>query len=229
MSAKILIIEDDPSLQRALRDNLEHSGYEVQSSLDGLLGIERVTSFSPDLILLDIMLPNLNGFALCKRVREVDLSTPIIMLTAKGEEEDVLLGLNVGANDYLTKPFRIKELLARIKVHLRPYYSKASEQAFVSLANKKWYTYSQKLCDQSGEEVSLTPKEKKLLKLFLDHPNTIFSRQQILDVVWGYTFMSGGRNVDRCVTSLRKKIEPLPAEPKYLITLRGVGYRMNLS
>lgn len=198
----------------------------MQAAVDGLLGLERISSFQPDLILLDIMLPQMNGFEICQKVREVDLSTPIIMLTAKGEEEDVVRGLNLGANDYMTKPFRLAELMARIRVHLRPYQQGSDDT--ISLGEKQWDTAQMLLMDEVGEGIPLTPKEAKLLAYFMKTPNRIHTRDHLLNAVWGHTFIASGRNVDRCVTSLRKKMESVPSKPQFLKTVRGVGYRLEM-
>lgn len=225
-SAKVLIIEDDPSLSRVLKDNLRHEGYEVQAALDGLLGLELVTSFTPDLILLDIMLPTLNGFAICQRVREIDQITPILMLTAKGEEEDIIRGLNLGANDYITKPFQLQPLLARIKTNLRAFTHQSHSENIISIGDFQWHTQTKELKGATGEIINLQPKERDLLAHFITNPDRIFTRDQLLNAVWGHTFMLGTRSVDRCVTSLRKKIKSTANSPEFIKTVRGVGYRL---
>jgi len=221
---KILVIEDDPSINRVLKDNLVYEGYEVQTALDGILGLELVTSFSPDLILLDIMLPRLNGFAICKHVREIDTSTPILMLTAKGEEDDIVRGLNLGANDYITKPFQLNPLLARIKTNLRQFHQNVETQSKIPIGRFTWWVNTKELKSKDNKDVPLQPKERELLSFLITNPNRIFTRDQLLNAVWGHTVITGSRSVDRCITSLRKKIEANIQSPELIKTARGIGY-----
>jgi DNA-binding response OmpR family regulator len=206
----ILIIEDDPTLLRGLKDNFDSRGYRVRTATDGEAGLDAALSGHPDLVLLDIMLPKMNGYEVCRAVRERGLDVPIIMLTAKGQEEDIVLGLNLGADDYVTKPFRIRELLARVHAFLR-------RRQIEDLAGRKLF--------QNGVEVPLTSKEFRLLEHFVTRRGRALTRDEILDAVWGNSVIVTPRSVDRCVTTLRGKIEPDPHHPRYIHTIRDIGYR----
>lgn len=222
---KILIIEDDPTLQRVLRDNFEFSGYEVQTISDGRKGVQAVIDSKPDLILLDIMLPGINGFDICRRIRKEGLATPIIMLTAKSQESDILLGLNLGADDYLSKPFSIDVLLARANACLRR--RREVPGKIFQFGECKLDPESHKLI-RNGEEVLLTPKEFRLLDFFAKNVGRALTRQKILDGVWGEDLIVTERSVDRCINSLRNKVEPDPQYPQFIKTIRDVGYRFEL-
>jgi len=218
----VLIIEDDPSILFGLRDNFELAGYQVKSAVEGLLGLELARSSRPDLILLDIMLPGLNGFEICRELREDGFEMPIIMLTALGQEEDVVKGLNLGADDYVTKPFSIAELMARAKNFLKRY--RKDEAATVSFGDLELDRTSRQL--RRGDElIELTPKEYGLLDYLLGKPGRALTRDQVLNAVWGSDLVVTERSVDRCVTSLRSKIEQDPSRPKLLKTVQKVGYR----
>jgi DNA-binding response OmpR family regulator len=219
---RILIIEDDPTLLRGLKDNFASNGYQVETAADGDMGLERAMSGQHDLILLDIMLPRVNGYEICRAVRESGKDVPIIMLTAKGQEEDIILGLNLGADDYVTKPFRIRELLARTKAFLRRSQRPAAESwkfgAFeLDVKAHKLF--------RNGREVELTAKEFRLLEYFLGRQGKALARNDILNSVWGNSVMVTDRSVDRCVTTLRAKIEPDPRNPRFIHTIREIGYR----
>ncbi len=222
---KILIIEDDPSILFGLRDNFELAGYEVISAVEGTLGLQLARSERPDLILLDVMLPGLNGFEACRELRGDGFDMPILMLTALGQEEDVIKGLNLGADDYLTKPFSIGELMARVKNFLRRY--KKDEAAVVRFGDFELDRGAHRL--RGGHrEVELTPKEFGLLDYMLSRPGRALTRDQILNAVWGSDLVVTERSVDRCVTSLRAKIENDPAHPRFLTTVQRVGYRWEM-
>ena len=218
----VLIIEDDSSMLRGLKDNFEFKGYEVLTAADGEEGLHIALNKKPDLIILDIMLPKINGYELCRLIRKENLDMPIIMLTAKGEESDVVLGLNLGADDYVTKPFSIKELLARAAAFLRR--RREGEQDIYEFANYKLDIPSRKLTCK-GREIKLSPKEFNLLQLFVKKPGRALTRNEILNRVWGYDCFSGLRSVDRFITTLRNKIEPDPHNPTFIHTIREIGYK----
>ncbi len=219
---KVLVIEDDPALMFGLRENLEMEGYTVLTAIDGELGLELARQERPDLIVLDIMLPGLNGFQICQELREDEFDMPIMMLTALGQEADVVKGLNLGADDYLTKPFSIKVLLARVRSFLRRY--RQAEVEIVTFGPFELNRTSQQLT-QGGEQIELTPKEYGLLDYVLRNKGRALTRDQILNAVWGSDLIVTQRSVDRCVTSLRSKIEESPSRPKLLKTVQKIGYR----
>ncbi len=222
----VLVIEDDPSLMRGLKDNFQSRGYSVHGAADGELGVEAALKIRPELIILDIMLPKLNGYEVCELIREADLDMPIIMLTAKGQEKDIVKGLNVGADDYVTKPFSIEELLARAEAFLRR--GRAKHRTVYPFGDFELDTNSHRLV-RNGSEISLTPKEFDLLRLFLGRPGRALTRDAIVRSVWGVNVFVTLRSVDRCVTTLRKKIEPDPTRPLFIQTIMDVGYRFEAS
>ncbi|MGA2770449.1 MAG: response regulator transcription factor [Bryobacteraceae bacterium] len=220
--ARILIVEDDPALLRGLKDAFVSRGFDVLTAQDGETGLDYALSRNPDLILLDIMLPRVNGYEICRAVRERGLEMPILMLTAKAQEEDIVLGLNLGADDYIVKPFHLGELTARVNAFLRRSKSKqASVLRFgaceLDLAAHKLY--------RDGVEVELTAKEFKLLAYFVSRRGCALARNDVLDAVWGNSVIVTQRSVDRCVTTLRAKIEPDSRNPRYVQTIRDIGYR----
>ena len=219
---KILIIEDDPTMLRVLKDNFEFGGYEVRTASDGRKGLDAVFETKPDLILLDIMLPEINGYDICRRVRKEGFTMPIIMLTAKGQESDIVLGLNTGADDYVTKPFSIDVLLARVSACLRR--RRKEHGSDFQFGDCKLDMASHRLF-RKHVEVAVTPKEFGLLRFFVERAGRALTRDQILDGVWGRDLIVTLRSVDRCVTTLRNKIEPDPQRPTYIQTIRDVGYR----
>ena len=221
----VLIIEDDPGLLRGLKDNFEAQDYRVQLARDGRAGLSAALAAPPDLIVLDIMLPILNGYEICRALRANGLETPIIMLTAKGQEEDIIRGLEVGADDYVTKPFSIRELLARAKAFLRRRGTAAS--SVLHFGDFELDFTAHKLF-RNATEVCLTTKEFRLLEFFAKRPGRALTRDQILDAVWGNEIMVNDRSVDRCVTTLRAKIESDPHHPDLIQTIRDIGYRFEL-
>jgi DNA-binding response OmpR family regulator len=225
-SPSVLIIEDDPALLRGLRDNFESQAYRVQLARDGRAGLSAALMNPPDLLLLDIMLPKMNGYEICRAVRAKQLEMPIIMLTAKGQEEDIVRGLELGADDYMTKPFSIRELLARAKAFLRRRHA-ASATAF-QFGDCKLDLTAHKLF-RNGREIALTTKEFRLLEFFLQRPGRALTRDQVLDAVWGHDIVVNDRSVDRCVATLRAKIESDPHHPACLQTIRDIGYRFECS
>lgn len=222
----VLIVEDDPTLLRVLKDNFEGAGFEVRTAVDGEQGLAAAREGKPALIVLDIMLPKINGYEVCRLLRRDGLDAVIIMLTAKGLETDIILGLNLGADDYVTKPFSIRELLARANAFLRR--RRRGEQDIRRFGEFELDLGSHRLL-RGGREVALTPKEYDLLALFVRRAGRALSREQILENVWGDSLFVTGRSVDRCINSLRRKIESDPRCPVYIQTVREVGYRFEIA
>ena len=221
----ILIIEDDPAMLRVLKDNFEFSGFVVRTATDGQKGVQAALEAKPDLIILDVMLPVMNGFDVCRRIRKEGLTTPIIMLTAKSQETDIVLGLNLGADDYVAKPFSIDVLLARANATLRRHRTPQSD--VFEFGECRLDTPSHKLF-RNGCEVVLTPKEFKLLDYFVRNAGRALTRQKLLDGVWGEDLIVTERSVDRCINTLRNKVEPDPQQPRFIKTIRDVGYRFEV-
>lgn len=224
--AHILVIEDEPEMQRGLRDNLEFEGYDVEVVGDGKKGLETLVKKHFDLALLDVMLPGMSGFDVCKNARTQGVNIPIIMLTAKGEEVDKVLGLEFGADDYITKPFSLRELLARVKAVLRRSPSdRKSSQTKITLGlleiDFESYTASKK-----GKSVSLTSKDFDILRYLWQHQKQVISRDDLLTHVWGYDESISSRTVDNFIVKLRKNIEKDPSHPKHIITVHGTGYKL---
>jgi len=218
----ILIVEDDAGLLMGLRDNFEDRGYLVYTAGDGEHGLNQALNLRPDLIVLDLMLPKINGYEVCKALRDEKLEVPIIMLTAKGEESDIVLGLELGADDYMTKPFSIRELIARVEVALRRNRKEiAKEERF---GNCSLDLESREL-RKNGELISLSPTEYRLLEFFLRNEGRALSRDAILNAGWGYDGGTTDRNIDRFITTLRSKIEDTPRKPQHIKTIREYGYR----
>ncbi len=220
----VLIVEDDPTLLRGLKDNFEYSGYAVRTASEGEDALSKAVALKPDLIVLDIMLPGMNGYEICRSVREAELDMPIVMLTAKSQESDIVLGLNLGADDYVTKPFSVKELLARCHAFLR---RREKADAVVERFGVCELDLRSRRLRKNGEDVELTPKEYELLRYLLRQEGRALTRDQILNAVWGYDVIVTQRSVDRCVTTLRAKIEPNPDTPAFIHTVRGIGYRFD--
>ena len=218
----ILIVEDDPAMLRGLKDNFTFKGYRVKTAKDGESGLNEALSSKPDLIILDIMLPKINGYEICNTLRKEKLDMPIIMLTAKGEESDIVLGLNLGADDYVTKPFSIKELLARSAAFLRR--KKQTQQNSFTFADFELDISARRL-GKDGVEIKLSPKEFRLLELFLKRQGKALTRDEILNAVWGYDCFVMPRSIDRFVTTLRNKIEPFPHKSTFIHTIREIGYK----
>jgi two-component system, OmpR family, alkaline phosphatase synthesis response regulator PhoP len=218
----VLIVEDDPALLRGLKDNFASHGYRVRTATDGRGGLEAALADPPDLIVLDIMLPLVNGYDVCRQLRERGLEMPILMLTAKGQEDDIIRGLELGADDYITKPFSIRQLLARAAAFLRRQsHADGTVHCFgrceLDLASHKLL--------RGGEEVPLTTKEFRMLEFFVKRAGRALTRNDIMNNVWGRSVIVTSRSVDRCVTTLRGKIEPDPRRPTHVQTIRDVGYR----
>ena len=218
----ILIIEDDPVMLRGLKDNFEFEGYSVKTATDGDFGLKEALRVQPDLIVLDLMLPKINGYEICRFLREEKLDMPIIMLTAKGLESDKVLGLKLGADDYVTKPFSIKELLARAEAFLR---RRRRQIAEVQQFGECRLDSGSRSLTRNGAEVPLSPKEFELLAYFVNNAGRALSRDTIMTNVWGYDAMVTPRSIDRFVNALRNKIEPIPTEPRHIKTIREFGYK----
>ena len=222
---RVLLVEDEPALARGLSDTLRVQGFEVHIAGDGRRGLDMATSLRPDLILLDIMLPKINGFEVCRTLRSQGMDMPIVMLTAKGQEEDIILGLNLGADDYITKPFRTGELIARAKALLRRRGADRSVQRF---GNCELDLTARKVL-RDGVAVDLTAREFALLAYFASRPGRALARDTILNAVWGASVFVTPRSIDRCVATLRSKVEPDPHNPIYIQTIREIGYRFEPS
>ncbi len=221
----IMIVEDDPVLLRGLTDNFVDEGYQVSTATDGQDAIAMLMSQPPDLLLLDVMIPKVNGYDVCRRIRSENMALPIIMLTAKGQEQEIVRGLELGADDYVTKPFGIHELLARVGRLLRR--QSASNQTVVKFANCEFDNMAHTL-RVDGVLTPLTTKEYRLLELFVSNPHRALTRTEIMNRVWGRSVIASSRSVDRCIATLRAKIEPTPAEPRFIHTIRDVGYRFEM-
>ena len=223
--SRILIIEDEPEMANGLKDNFEFDGHEVFIAPDGETGKNKALDQNPDLIILDIMLPKKSGFDVCKELRSEGITTPIIMLTARGQEIDKVLGLELGADDYITKPFSVRELLARVKAVLRRYSDRQeSKDSLLQIGRLKIDPLHYYAEDEQGE-VELTHKEFEILKFFIENKGKTISRDQLLDNVWGYEVYPTSRTVDNHILHLRKKIEYNPENPRHLLTVHGIGYK----
>ena len=227
---KILIVDDEPSIQDLLVFNLEKEGYKTMTASDGEEGITLALSQNPDLILLDVMLPKADGLTVCKRIRQTMSKVPIIMLSAKGEEIDKILGLEIGADDYMTKPFSIRELIARVKANLRK-VEQNDDLSVTGVRNNKIVVGDLKLdfdkfeVEVRGQKVTdLTRREFEVLRYLAQKPGQVVTREDLLEKVWGYEYYGDIRTVDVTIRRIREKIEKNTANPKILITKRGVGY-----
>ena len=230
MTEKILVVEDDPSILRGLQLNLGMEGYLVRSAIDGEAGLALARSEHPDVLLVDLMLPKLDGLELIRRIRSEDPDLPILVLSAKGQETDKVAGLKLGADDYIVKPFSLKELLARIDAALRRRRARGETgpdkgvrrfgAAEVDLTNRRLTV--------DGRTLALTAREFDLLAWFVTHPGRVFSREQLMQAVWGVRYFGTARTVDNFVARLRAHIGDDAEHPRHLETVRGVGYRFNL-
>jgi two-component system alkaline phosphatase synthesis response regulator PhoP len=224
MKSKILIVEDEPAMVAGLRDNFEYEGYEVISAEDGVSGLDRALNDSPDLVVLDVMMPRMSGLDVCKQLKAKRPTVPIIMLTARGQEIDKVVGLELGADDYVTKPFSIRELMARVKAVLRRSSSPAAGTDVYRFSDVEVNVRSNEV-RRNGELVDLSSKEFALLAYFLAHPVETLSRDKLLDAVWGYENYPSTRTVDTHIVHLRQKLEPNPEEPRFIPTVHGSGYK----
>lgn len=224
MKSKILIVEDEPAMVAGLRDNFEYEGYEVISAEDGVSGLDRALSDNPDLVVLDVMMPRMSGLDVCKQLKAKRPSIPIIMLTARGQEIDKVVGLELGADDYVTKPFSIRELMARVKAVLRRVSSSAPSAEIYRFSDVEVNIRSNEV-RRGGNVIDLSAKEFALLAYFIAHPVETLSRDRLLDAVWGYENYPTTRTVDTHIVHLRQKLEPNPEEPRFILTVHGSGYK----
>jgi len=224
---KILLVEDDPTIVEALTSALTFHDYQVAQAGSSEAGYDKFTSEKPDLLILDINLPGADGFELCRKIRKEDPRVPIILLTARVQESDKLLGFELGADDYVTKPFSAKELIARIGAVLKRSESRPGErgQAPLTIGTAE-ILLDQFLIRKDGKESSLSPKEHHILALFLEHTGKVISRDEIIDKVWGDEYFPSPKTVDNFIVKLRNKIEENPKNPKHIITLHGAGYKL---
>ena len=223
MGKTVLIIEDEEAIVEILKFNLQHEGYETLEALDGELGLSLAQSEDPDLILLDVMLPKMNGFDVCRTLRQQGRTVPILMLTAREEESDKVMGLETGADDYITKPFSMRELLARVRANIRRRTLDAAP-GMVRTAGKLALDETGYSVTKNGEPIALTQKEFELLRFLMASPGTVYSREALMEKVWNYDYFGDTRTVDVMVRRLREKIEDDPGNPEHIMTRRGVGY-----
>ena len=229
---KVLVVEDDMAIQTLLKYNLEQAGYQVKTVADGKQGYELAKTKNYDFILLDIMLPQMDGLEITKSLRQDKVTTPILIITARDQEIDKIIGLELGADDYLTKPFSPREVIARLKAISRRLPQEESVPAVKN--STEVYEFPDFTIDldqvkvlQNGQPVQLTPKEFELLAYFVKRPGRVLSREKLLNGIWGYDYVGQTRMIDMHVSHLREKIEPDPKKPRYIETLRGFGYRFN--
>ena len=225
---RILIIEDELPMRTALSDLLVAQGYHVAVESDGAGGLDRALSEKPDLILLDVMLPRLDGFSVCREVRRITPLLPILMLTAKGQVDDRVAGLDAGADDYLVKPFSSRELLARVRALLRRFERQSTAVERIAFGDVQ-VDFEQQRCTRAGKPVSLSAREFSVLKLLAERAGEPVTREQFLEIVWGYHAYPTTRTVDNQILNLRTKLEPKPSEPRFLLTVHGVGYRLEMT
>jgi len=225
MNQKVVVIEDDEVILRGLVDNLKFEGYEALPARAGETGYKLIHERAPDLIILDLMLPQMNGYELCRKLRKEGVFTPILMLTARGEEMDRVMGLDLGADDYVTKPFSISELLARVRALLRRTKPSGAlpDKLRVNDVEVDFQRYEAR---KSGRPLQMTPKEYGVLRLLAGRAGEVMTRDELLNEVWGYESYPTTRTVDNHIASLRLKLEKNPEKPRHLLTVHGVGYRL---
>ena len=232
MSARILIVEDEPGLAMTLSDRLTSEGHSVETASDGDEGLSRATAEVFDLIILDVMLPHRNGYDVCRDLRQQGVPTPIIMLTARGETTDKVIGLKLGADDYVTKPFEMSELLARVEAQLRRGAGGRDQRSEYKLSAQGVYQFGEVRLDfrraeafRGDEAVELSAKEFKLLRYLIEHRGLVLSRDQLLNEVWGYDAAVTTRTIDVHIAWLRQKLEQNPRHPEFILTIHGLGYK----
>jgi len=221
---KILVVEDEPDMLMGLQDNLQFEGYQVLTATDGQTGLDLALTTCPDLIVLDLMLPKLDGFEVCKRVRAKGMDVPIIMLTAKSQEVDKVLGLELGADDYITKPFSIRELLARIKAVLRRRHAPPQQVDSYQFADVR-IDFRKSVAIKAGHHIDLSHYEAGILRILVTNKGEPITRNRILDEVWGYELYPTTRTIDNHVVKLRQKLEDDPHNPQHILTVHGMGYK----
>lgn len=222
--AKILIVEDKKDMVEGLVFNLQAQGYETSVAFDGEEGITVALKEKPDLIILDIMLPRKDGYQVCRDLREKGLDTPVLMLTARSQEADKVFGFDVGADDYLTKPFGIMELSARVKALLKR-MNKAPKEIDVIRFGECVLDFRNHMAEKGGEAVEMTPREFEMMKLFIKNRNKVLTREKFLDEIWGYDRYPTTRTVDIHIARLRRKLEQNPKSPQFILTVHGLGYK----
>jgi two-component system alkaline phosphatase synthesis response regulator PhoP len=226
MKARVLIVEDNPDLAFGLRNNLEIEGYEVRWADDGLKGVAEIKAWTPDLVILDLMLPGMDGFRVLRTVREAGFANPVLMLTARGEEHDKVVGLRSGADDYVTKPFGVLEVLARVEALLRR--AKSGGGSALGSFGAVRVDRAARQVTRHGKPVNLAPMEYELLVALLDQAGTVITRNDLMRRVWGYDASIVSRTVDTHVMELRRKLEDDPGAPRHILTVRKAGYRLAL-
>ena len=227
MLKKILIVEDDPGIQMSLKDEFESEGYFVFAANDGEKGLMMIKERKPDLIILDIMLPELDGYEVCKKLRREGDNTPIIMLTVKDKEIDKVLGLELGADDYVTKPFSLRELLARVKSIFRRIQDHPTDIGFYCIGETE-LDFKKYEARKKGQKIEYTPLEFHMLRLFVKKKGQVITRDDFLDQIWGEdNLVVSSRTIDSHIANIRKKIEEDPSNPKFITSIRGVGYKLN--
>jgi DNA-binding response OmpR family regulator len=224
---RILVIEDEARLRRVLVDFLRSEGYEVTVATDGATGLQLATVSQPHIIVLDVMLPNVNGFDVCRSIRSSGINTPVLIITAKGEETDKVLGLELGADDYITKPFGLRELHARIRARLRNVPNAPPPIGERLAIGAAVIDFKRHCIVLDGIERALSALEASILKCLIERRGEVVSREELLNKVWGYDSFPTTRTVDTHLLNLRKKLEPHPNQPRYLITVHGVGYKFS--
>ena len=222
--SKVLIIEDEPDMVLGLKDNFEFEGYEVLTASDGQTGLERARTQKPDLLILDIMLPKLSGLEVCKTLRGEGFEAPIVMLTARGQEIDKVVGLELGADDYVTKPFSIRELLARVRAILRRSEGKKKRLSRYQFSDVE-LDFEAYRAKKGGGALELSPREFELLRYLIERKGETVTRDQLLEDVWGYESYPSTRTVDTHIAKLRAKIGDSGSEPRWIMTIHGVGYK----
>lgn len=223
---KILVVEDEPAMQIGLRDNLQFDGFEVMIAGDGEKGLELIRSTAFDLILLDVMIPKMSGFDVCKTIRKEGNNTPVIFLTAKGEEIDKVLGLELGADDYITKPFSIRELIARVKAVARRISLNTTNENQKAVIGNLSIDFTHYIVQVKGKDVKMSYKEIEVIQYLWKHKSEIVSRYDLLKNVWNYDEQPTTRTVDNFILKLRQKIEDNPNEPRHILTVHGAGYKL---
>ena len=224
MAERILLVEDDRAILDGLRTALSAEGYEVECAQDGPSGLARARAATPALLILDVMLPGMSGFEVAKRLRDEGFATPILLLTARGEEDDRVLGLELGADDYVTKPFSLRELLARVRSMLRRTRPVPAKRSQLFEFGDVCVDFKRQAVKKAGRPVELSAREYRILAYFIDHAGEMLSREQLLREIWGYDAFPTTRTVDNHILRLRKKLEDEPESPRHILTQRGAGY-----
>ena len=227
MNKKILVIEDDPGIQLSLKDEFESEGYQVLAANDGENGLKMILEKKPDLVILDVMLPGLDGYEVCKRLRKEGNNTPVIMLTVKDKEIDKVLGLEFGADDYVTKPFSLRELLARVKSILRRIEAHPADIKAYSIGETE-FDFKRYEARKHGQQIDYTPLEFQMLHLLIKQKGEVITRDDFLDLIWGEdNLVVTSRTIDSHISNIRKKLEDDPSNPTFITSIRGVGYKLN--